>query len=113
VKKSLKIFFCVVQRKAQFKSNKRAARFTGIDQEQLDDMQSRLDNTHATAQYRLAWLNYSEARYRLLAYLAAGQTQLNLWTVPFEGIESIENNLQDWEQFMILGVVLQYQNLGF
>ena len=76
-------------------------------------MQSRLDNTQSTAQYRLAWLSYSEARYRLLAYLAAGQTQLNLWTVPFEGIENIENNLQDWEQFMMLGPVVLYRKTNF
>lgn len=69
-------------------------------------MQGRLDNTQTSAQYRLAWLSYSEARYRLLAYLAAGQTQLNLWTASFEGIPHIENHTQDWEQFMILVTVL-------
>ena len=65
-------------------------------------MQARLDTTQTSAQYRLAWLNYSEARYRLLAYLAAGQTQLNMWTAPFEGIEFVENHIQDWEQVMDL-----------
>ena len=60
---------------SQFQSTKKSAKFTGVNQAQLDDMQQRLDDTEASANYRLKWLQYSEARYRLLAYLAAGQTQ--------------------------------------
>ena len=33
------------------------------------------------------------------------QQKLNLWTAPFESEEQIENNLQDWIQFMELGMV--------
>ena len=46
-------------------------------------MQERLDSTASNATYRLKWLEYSEARYRLLAYLAAGQTQGDFKTEIF------------------------------
>ena len=46
------------------------------------------------------YLRYKETHLRLLAYLAAAQAKLNIWTAPFESLESVESNLNDWIYFM-------------
>ena len=46
------------------------------------------------------YLRYKETHLRLLAYLAAAQAKLNIWTAPFESLDSVESNLNDWIYFM-------------
>ena len=60
----------------------------------------RLRRTDREASERLSWLRYKETHLRLLAYLAAPQAKLNIWTAPFESLESVESNLNDWIYFM-------------
>ncbi|CBY20016.1 unnamed protein product, partial [Oikopleura dioica] len=82
---------------------KTAGRNGILDQKQLDFIQERLDKIESTSIYRLAWLEYSEARYRLLGFIAAAQAQLKYWTSAMSAVEEVENKLRDWQQLMDLG----------
>ena len=82
---------------------KTAGRNGILDQKQLDFIQERLDKIESTSIYRLAWLEYSEARYRILGFIAAAQAQLKYWTSAMSAVEEVENKLRDWQQLMDLG----------
>ena len=84
----------------EFEKLEKEATKDGVSVNQMSDIKKRLNKANNFASKRLSWLNYRETYLRLLAYLAAAQAKLNIWTEPFTSLDSVESNLNDWIYFM-------------